>query len=100
VIRPRFSLRVLLITLTAVAVLLGLSSAVAQRPSAAKANALKVARQWPIDEGQDPSTSEFSVEAYDTGWQIFIEYQPPTPGAFTMLRMDSRCKITDVIPGA
>src|SRR5438046_1636388 len=68
--RPRFSLRTLLITLTAVALVLGLIAAVARWPSAGKANALKVAQQWMVDEGHDPSTSEFSVESYDTGWRV------------------------------
>jgi hypothetical protein len=98
--RPRFSLRTLFITLTSVAVVLGLIVAVARWPSAGQANALKVARQWMLDQGHDPSTSEFSVEPYDAGWQVFIEYQPPTSGGFFTIRMDSQGKITEVLPGS
>src|SRR6478672_8559448 len=95
--RPRFSLRGLLISLTAVAVVLGLSVALARHEPAGKRNALKVARQWVIDQGEDPSTYKFFVDPRDGGWQVFVEYQPPTPDAFTTLRMDPDGNILEVI---
>jgi len=95
--RPRFSLRALLISLTVVAVLLGAIVFIARREPAGKRNALRIARQWVIDQGRDPATYKFFADPNDDGWQVFVEYQPPTPDAFTTLRMDSRGKITEVI---
>jgi hypothetical protein len=62
--------------------------------------ALKAARQWVIDQGGDPSSSEFSAESDGAGWSVLIQRLPPTPGAHTFLRIDSKGKVIEVIPGA
>jgi hypothetical protein len=95
--RVRFSLRGLLVCLTVVALLLGVGAVVARWEPAGKRNALRVARQWVIDQGRNPSTYKFFVDANEDGWQVFVEYQPPIPDAFTTLRMDSKGNITEVI---
>jgi hypothetical protein len=99
VVRPRYSLRALLFTLTVVAVMFGLVAAVVRRPIVGRADVLEAARQWMKERGQDPSASKQFVDANEDGWEVFIEYQPPTVGAFTSLRMDSEGKIVKVDQG-
>lgn len=68
--------------------------------SIGQASALKAARQWVSEQGVDSSSCDFSIDPDGTDWSVLIEYQPPTPGGHTILKVDSRGKVIEVIPGA
>jgi hypothetical protein len=64
-----------------------------------EAKAINAANEWFQAQGMDPEAAEFSVEPKGTGWSVFIEHQPPTPGGHTLLLIDSNGKVIEVIPG-
>lgn len=78
----------------------GVSTGQELRECSGEAKALEAAKQWVKDEGLDLSSHEFSVTPDGKGWSVLIEYQPPTPGAHTVLQVDAQGKIIEVIPGA
>jgi hypothetical protein len=67
--------------------------------SAGAKNALNAAQNWATTRGIDPATVEYNVHADGSDWFVLLERQPPTPGAHTLLRIDSEGNIIDVIPG-
>jgi hypothetical protein len=77
----------------------GVSTGQELRECSGEAKALEAAKQWVIEQGGDAASSEFSVEPDGKGWSVLIEYQPPTPGRHTFLRVDSQGKVTEVVPG-
>jgi hypothetical protein len=64
-----------------------------------KAKAINAAKEWFNSQGMDPKAAEFSVEPEGTGWSVLIQRQPLTPGAHTLLLIDSDGKVIKVIPG-
>jgi hypothetical protein len=78
----------------------GVASGQELRECSGEAKALEAAKQWVIEQGEDTASSEFSVSADGKGWLVLIEYQPPTPGRHTFLRIDSQGKVIEAIPGA
>jgi hypothetical protein len=77
----------------------GVASGQQLRECSGEAKALEAAKQWAIEQGEDAASSEFSVEPDGKGWSVHIDYQPPTPGRHTVIRVDSQGKIIEVIPG-
>jgi hypothetical protein len=97
----QFSLRELMLAVTILGLSLGLVVWFnSNRPlSPGATHALNAARQWLTSQRLDPASYEFTVDADGTGWTVLVEYQPPTPGGHTLLRIDSQGKVVEVIPG-
>jgi hypothetical protein len=64
------------------------------------ATAIQAARAWLKSQGDDPAAYTYQVEPDGTGWKVNIEYQPATPGAHALLRIDSKGNMVEVFPGA
>ena len=70
------------------------------KESSLDARALRAARQWVTDQGRDPASYEFDTRFEGDGWSVYLEFQPPTPGGHTMLKIDSKGNVVEVFPGA
>ena len=64
------------------------------------AKAITTAEAWLKAQGVDPAAYDFDAKPDSTGWKVYMEYQPPTPGAHALLRIDSKGNMIEVFPGA
>jgi hypothetical protein len=67
--------------------------------SPGQAAAIQAARQWLESRGIDLKNYKFDARPDDAGWTVMAEYQPPTPGAHTLLRIDFQDNVVEVFPG-
>jgi hypothetical protein len=65
-----------------------------------EAAALKAAQKWMETQGIDANAVELRAEPSGSDWIVLIEVRPATPGGHTTLRIDSKGKVLEVIPGA
>jgi len=81
-------------------ILMALRCGTGNRPtSPGEAKSLSAAQRWLDSQGNDQETAELQANRDGTNWSAFIEYQPPTPGRHTLLRIDAQGKVIEVIPG-
>jgi hypothetical protein len=93
-----YTMRLILVSLFGLMILGCVASNRAITPG--EAMALKAAEEWLDSQGTDLKTVELKAEPDGAGWSVLVEYQPSTPGAHTLLRMDSKGNVIEVVPGA
>ena len=62
--------------------------------------ALLAAEKWYKSQRINPKSVEFSAYPDGADWFVLIEYQPPTPGGDTLLRIDSKGNVIEALHGA
>jgi hypothetical protein len=64
-----------------------------------EAIAISAAQKWLDSKGIDRDSVELSADQNGDGWSVFIERKPATAGGHTVLRLDAKGGIVDVILG-